>query len=241
VLGAWPVSAQRLDDYLVKAAREAKVATTWTAPDEAYEARLLRLGAACREEPGLADAFETWVVELAPAERSVNLAAKLLQLTLPGVPDVYRGCEVVARRLVDPDNRQPVDFDDRADRLAALDAGRQRTGLDDDKLWVTSRALRLRRELPEAFGPGAGYHPLEPASDDLLGFRRGDRVLTLVSLRPLRPLGRTASPAQQDVSVALPGGSWRDVLTDRVHRDVANSGDLFGDLPVALLRREDDA
>lgn len=227
VLGAWPITAERLDGYLTKAVREAKQHTTWTAPDPAYEGRVLALGAACRSEPALAGVFSDWVEDLSSSERAVNLAAKLLQLTLPGVPDTYQGCEQVTRSLVDPDNRRPVDHADRARRLAELDAGRPRDGLDDDKLWVTSRTLRLRRELPDAFGPGAAYHAISASDPAVVGLVRGDRVVVLTCPRPAGP----------GATLDLPAGSWADVLTDRVHRGGTRPADeLFADLPVALLR-----
>ena len=98
-----------------------------------------------------------------PAERAINLAAKLLQLTLPGVPDVYQGSEQTSYSLVDPDNRRPVDFDRRgATAGRARRRARDRDGLDDDKLWVTSRALRLRRARPDAFGPDVGLPAARP-------------------------------------------------------------------------------
>ena len=84
-----------------------------------------------------------------------SLSAKLIQLTAPGVPDVYQGSELWETSLVDPDNRRPVDFDRRRRLLAELDAGTlppiDETGAA--KLLVTSRALRLRRDHPELFTP----------------------------------------------------------------------------------------
>ena len=108
---------------------------------------MARLGIACSHETAVADRLHSWVRRLQPSETALNLSLKLLQLTLPGVPDVYQGSEMTSYSLVDPDNRRPVDFGRRSRRLDELDAGTRRDGLDDDKLWVTSRALRLRREV----------------------------------------------------------------------------------------------
>ena len=96
----------------------------------------------------------------APAARVAVLGQKLVQLTMPGVPDVYQGTELVDLSLVDPDNRRPVDYGLRRDRLARLDGGARPDDLDDEKLLVTSRALRLRREHPEWFvGEDTDVHP----------------------------------------------------------------------------------
>src|SRR6202034_1124852 len=94
-----------------------------------------------------------------------SLGAKLVQLTMPGVPDVYQGCELTGLSLVDPDNRRPVDFDWRRSLLADLDAGRLDADpvahLDAAKLLVTSRALRLRRDQPDWFA--GSYEPVAAA------------------------------------------------------------------------------
>ena len=96
------------------------------------------------------------------------LAAKLVALTMPGVPDVYQGSELWEQSLVDPDNRRPVDFESRAALLAELDGGarpRLTGGVDDPgaaKLLVTRAALRLRRDQPELF---TGYAPLAASGE----------------------------------------------------------------------------
>ena len=113
---------------------------------------------------------------LAPYGAANSLGAKLVQLTMPGVPDVYQGTEFWDRSLTDPDNRRPFDFGARRAALAALDAGERPASYTDDaaKLLVTSRALRLRRDRPELF---TGLPPRSPppgaAAAHLLGFDRG--------------------------------------------------------------------
>ena len=106
-----------------------------------------------------------------PARVAV-LGQKLVQLTMPGVPDVYQGTEIVDLSLVDPDNRRPVDFGRRGELLATLDAGGRRPAgpATTEKLLVTSRALRLRREHPEWF---VGRRRDVPAGGDVLGQRAG--------------------------------------------------------------------
>lgn len=112
---------------------------------------------------------------LAPFGASNSLAAKLIQLTMPGVPDVYQGTEFWDRSLTDPDNRRPFSFDERVRALEQLDAGHLPDSFEDEaaKLLVTSRALRLRRDRPELF---TGYRPVQaggPAAGHLLAFDRG--------------------------------------------------------------------
>ena len=95
---------------------------------------------------------------IAPDARANSLGAKLVQLTMPGVPDVYQGCELTALSLVDPDNRRPVDFRAAGGCWPPCGPARRSVGLDAEKLLVTTRALRLRREHPDWFA--GGYTPL---------------------------------------------------------------------------------
>lgn len=234
LVGAWPLTPKRLSDYLLKAAREAKVHTTWSDPDLDYERRLLDLGAGCLEGQ-IAQAVEDWVGALTVADRAVTLATKLLQLTLPGVPDVYQGCEGVRRSLVDPDNRRPIDFTTSAERLTALDGGQASRGLADDKLWVMSGALRLRRQHPELFGPQSTYRALSTTSPHLLGFVRSEQVATVVTRWP----AGVARSGWSNATFALPDGSWHNVLDDEsVTGGDVRASDVLGALPVALLLRE---
>jgi (1->4)-alpha-D-glucan 1-alpha-D-glucosylmutase len=234
VLGAWPIDRQRINGYLQKAVREAKQRSTWTEPNEAYEDKVRQLAGTCGDSGPIADALRDWVQLLAPAARSVNLSAKLLQLTLPGVPDVYQGAEQTSYSLVDPDNRRPVDFELRARRLAELDAGATRDGLDDDKLWVTSRALRLRRSLADAFGPTSTYRRLELSTPYAIGFERSGQAITLASRWPVEQALRGWDADR----VALPAGQWVDVLCDARYEGEVALSDVFSELPVALLRKE---
>ncbi len=169
------------------------------------------------------------------------LGQKLVQLTMPGVPDVYQGTELVDTSLVDPDNRRPVDLALRARRLARLDQGARPEHLDDEKLLVTSRALRARRDHPDAFvDEGAGYTPLPTTTGHVVAFSRngsdGARVVTLATrlARELADLGGWG-----EHTVALPDGRWTDVLTGRSFDGglAARIADVLVDLPVALLVR----
>jgi len=234
LVGTWPIEQERLAEYLTKATREAKRRTTWIDPVEGYESRVIELARGATEDAELRGAVTGLLESSAEAARATTLAAKLLQLTLPGVPDVYQGCESLDLSLVDPDNRRPVDHDDLGRRLAALDGGEAPRGLEDEKLLVTSRALRLRRDARELFvGPDAGYEPLRGTGPHLVGFVRGDRALTLATRWPTR---LAAGGGWGEATVVLPKGSWTDVLSGRtVEGGEVPVADLFADLPVALL------
>ena len=110
LVGAWPLSRERAHAYVEKAAREAGTSTTWTDPDEEFEGRLHALVDAAFDDPDTAAEIDMFVSRIAPLGWSNSLAQKLLQLTMPGVPDVYQGTELWDFSLVDPDNRRPVDY-----------------------------------------------------------------------------------------------------------------------------------
>ena len=109
-MGAWPLSRQRLHDYAEKAAREAGVSTGWIDSDTVFEQRLHALVDAVFDDAELHAGITAMADRLRPFGWSNSLSAKLIQLTAPGVPDVYQGTELWDLSLVDPDNRRPVDY-----------------------------------------------------------------------------------------------------------------------------------
>ena len=232
LLGAWPLEHERLVDYMEKATNESKQFTSWNDPDERYEVRVNDFATRCLDGD-IAQSFARVLEANAATIRATTLAGKLLQLTLPGVPDIYQGNEILAPALVDPDNRRPVDYALRHALLARVDADRP-SDLSAEKLRVTSRTLRLRRARPELFGPGASCEPLLSTSPHALGFVRASRVATVITRWP----GLLARTGWNDHVVTLAPGTWNDVLTGSAHVIADGSApceDLFGDLPVALL------
>jgi len=186
-------------------------------------------------DPELTAAVAGFVARIAPDARVNTLGAKLVQLTMPGVADVYQGCELTGLSLVDPDNRRPVDYQRRRRLLAALEADPgQAAGLDAEKLLVTSRALRLRRDHPDWFADS--YTPLAaegPAAGHAFAFLRGGHAVTVVTRLPagLRRRGGWA-----DTALPLPELHWRDVFTGVRHAGLRPPLDeLTRRLPVALL------
>jgi (1->4)-alpha-D-glucan 1-alpha-D-glucosylmutase len=243
VVGTWSpaasaISAERLHGYLEKAVREAKTHTTWTAPDEKYEAAVHRFADAVLADDAVVGLLTQWAERTAASFRVNVLGQKLLQLTAPGVPDVYQGTELVDLSLVDPDNRRPVDYAERRRRLASLDAGSVPSDLDDEKLLVTSRALRLRREHPQWFtGPDAEYVPVATTTGNAIAFGRGDSSgVRVVAVAPRLPVSLETYGGWREHTVALPEGRWRDVLTGReLDGGSVRLAELLDRLPVALL------
>ena len=245
LVGAWPLDELRMMHYLEKASREAKTHTSWTDPDPVYEnARDDFVRAIFADRLLLADVGEWVGSQLAEPARCNVLGQKLLQLAMPGVPDVYQGTEFETLALVDPDNRRPVDFARRAAALRALDGppatAPTARGLDEEKLLVVSRCLRVRRRLPAAFrGP---YQPLRasgPGAEHLVGFTRGAEPGPLVAALATRlPVGLARGGGWGATTVALAAGRWRDELSGMTYQARSEVTEVFTRLPVALLVRE---
>lgn len=214
LLGTWPLGVLdeaalarfrgRIEDYMLKAAREAKTRTSWINPDPAYEAALTGFVRAVLARPQR----NLFMADFLPFQRRIarlglltSLSQTLLKLVAPGVPDIYQGTEVWDFSLVDPDNRRPVDYRLRRTLLAQVEAlasfhGRELAGrvrlllenLDDGraKLYLLWRALGLRRAHPEVFQAGE-YLPLavEGAhAEHLCAFARRHGQSAVVAVAP---------------------------------------------------------
>lgn len=245
----WPIEEDRLLPYLTKAMREAKAHTSWTAPDDAYEASVLGFAKLVLADEDLRASVQRFADRVERYAAPTSLAQKLLQLTMTGVPDVYQGSEIDFLALVDPDNRRPVDFAALAARLTRIDresASDEALSPEDEKPLVVSRTLRLRREHPDWFGGPATQTPLfptGPAADHAVAFLRGDRVAVVATRLPV---GLARSGGWRGTSLALPPGTWRCELTGRTYDTNADSPasdsirleELTRALPVALLVRQ---
>lgn len=225
-LGLGPADPERLREALLKHVREAGLSTSWTEQDPAYEEAVAAFVAA---GPGGAPAERVarFRSTLEPYTRANVLGAVLLQLTMPGVPDLYQGTEAEYRALVDPDNRRPAAFPPE-------EAG------TPEKTGVTRAALALRGRRPGAFGASASYTPLAaegPAAAHCVAFARSGQVVTAVTRLALR---LEEAGGWGDTVLPLPPGRWVDVLApERGFEGHVRAADLFGRLPVALLERTD--
>jgi (1->4)-alpha-D-glucan 1-alpha-D-glucosylmutase len=226
LVGVWPIGAERLGGYVEKALREAKRNTNWVEQDHDWEERVKRFAVGLLEHRPFLDDFEPFAAEVAAVGARSALGQLGLKLTVPGVPDIYQGDELVALSLVDPDNRRPVDWDARRAALDALRAGAEPTA-ETMKLHLISRALDLRARRPEPFA--GAYAPID-AGVDVCAFARGDgEVIVVVPLRG----------ATDGVPLDVAPGRYRDVLSGREH-DLAGGvrvGRLVEPHGVALLER----
>lgn len=244
IIGVWPADRQRLHVYADKAMREAGEHTWWTAPNQTYEAAMRACVDAAFDNPQVRAVLDRVLDRVVLPGRSNALAAKLLTLTIPGVPDLYQGSELWEHTLVDPDNRRAVDFDARRQVLARVRLGNRPllSGDVDDlgevKLLVTHQALTLRRDHPDWF---TRYRPLPaegPAAEHALAFGRGGAITVVTRL----PLGLLRRGGWGDTTLRLPEGRWRDLISGRLvatdDQRNARLDEVLGRYPVALLVRE---
>jgi (1->4)-alpha-D-glucan 1-alpha-D-glucosylmutase len=273
LVGTWPIAERaavmdeyraRIEAYIVKALREAKVNTSWASPDTRYEELVLAFLKDSLAESGR----NPFVDDLDELTRAIalpgffnGLGQTLLKLASPGVPDIYQGNELWDFSLVDPDNRRPVDYARRAALLAAIEEAAEDParvpellrellhGIDDGraKLYTIWRALALRARRPALFERG-GYEAVAvqgSRAEHVVAFARrheAERVVVAVG-RWFASLPRHARNGAVefewgDTTLALPAGTYRNVLTGRAVV-VAEAGlraeELFAEFPVALL------
>lgn len=256
LLGVWPADGVipeslrgRFHEYAVKALREASTRTSWVDPNESFEAAVSDWIDALLDGPATPMISE-FVATLHLMSVQVSLGRKMLQLIGPGIPDTYQGTEFLEDSLVDPDNRRFVDYTARDQALLRLEGwdwsevseehhNHLRTHGNLAKLDVIRRALEVRAEFPGCFigGDHQAVFAEGRAESHIIGTARGtDRNhLSIIALATRRPLILRERGGWHDTTVALPAGRWRDRMTGREYRGEVAAGEIFRDLPTALL------
>jgi (1->4)-alpha-D-glucan 1-alpha-D-glucosylmutase len=264
IVGAWPLDldldddagrrtlARRLAQWQEKSLREAKLATDWSIPNKPYESSARELLISLIEraaDPELLTDIVAFAGRAAPAGAVNGLAQTLLKLTVPGVPDLYQGAELWDFGLVDPDNRQPVDFAARATGLGASTihglVGNWRSGFVKQAL--IAQTLAVRRERPKLFSQGS-YAPIEVRGEfagQVVAFARRTKNDSAITIVP-----RAASALLRPGAITFEPGAWKDTtitFSDASPlfnifdgESMASGGTirldlLLGRLPVALL------
>ncbi|AHE53399.1 malto-oligosyltrehalose synthase [Sphingomonas sanxanigenens] len=240
VVGAWPLDETQSDDFgprvsawSMKALREAKLRSSWSAPDEAYEAACAAYITGLLEDPALRADLAGFVDRIAPAGALNGIVQAILRCTAPGVPDCYQGTDLWDFSLVDPDNRRPVDyaarrpvaaFADMPAHLADWRSGRAKQAL-------IAHLLNLRRRRPPLFTTGA-LEPLPVSgerADHILAFARRDGEAHLLVAVPIR----SAAAVRADPALAIDPAWWGDtaIVADGEPLPV---NALFAETPFAI-------
>jgi (1->4)-alpha-D-glucan 1-alpha-D-glucosylmutase len=245
LIGAWPISKDRAVAYMEKAVREAKQQTSWTQQNKDFEDALRSFIERILESPEFISELERFVAQVLLPGRINSLTQTLLKCTAPGIPDTYQGSELWDLRLVDPDNRGPVDYEIRQAMLAELDSGlaveeimkRMDSGLP--KMWLIRRALQLRREQPQWFDERSSYSPLQIdgfKAMHVIAFLRADSVAAIAPRWNVKLGGGFGS-----TTVELPAGRWKNLLTgEAVNGGRARVQSLLQRFPVALMVKDSE-
>jgi (1->4)-alpha-D-glucan 1-alpha-D-glucosylmutase len=266
LLGSWPLQSfremsaeahgeyvERIQEYMAKALKEAKLNSSWVQPNEAWDGavadfieKILEPSARNR----FLESFIPFAEEVARLGAINALAQTLLKLTSPGVPDIYQGNEIWDFSLVDPDNRRPIDYARRKEMLDGLDGatpedllGNWRDGRI--KLFLTQRLLTFRRG-NAGFFRGGTYTPLSltgELANCCIAFGRELEGKSIVVLAPRLSSGVGFPPvgdAWRDTAVQLPEGfsAADDLFTEAkiVAEPTLPLAQVFARLPFAVLR-----
>jgi (1->4)-alpha-D-glucan 1-alpha-D-glucosylmutase len=267
LIGSWPLAERPVDRsnycdrvcaYVLKAIKESKANTSWLAPNEAYEMAVIRFLKHLLNEkesgPFLED-FQKIQRITAFFGMHNSLSQLVLKLTCPGVPDIYQGTEFVDLSLVDPDNRRPVDYQQR--RVALSETLLQDPGGAPDRLkfHVLHRLLLLRRQNPEVFASGS-YEPLQvegEAAEHVIAFARrfANKTILVLAGRLIRTLmnkngefepGSKLWKGTRITSPCFRGNRFTEVFAGKDIQPIQESlelDDAFGHLPVAVLMSAD--
>lgn len=255
--------AQRLEDYLQKAIREAKVHTNWANPNEAYENAFLNFAKqALESEPFMQD-FTSFAKDIALTGAIYSIGQTLLKLTVPGVPDIYQGTEYWDLSMVDPDNRRPVNYAERDKNFSQLEAEWQAQAetllkeLTNDllnpnlKLFVLYQTLNSRQQYRPIFDEGryVAVEVSESHKNHLIAFRRVTRqgealILLPVNIRSLEtqnhlPIGKSCW-GESTLNLGKAHGEWHHQFTNQkmILNEHATIADILKDFPVALLIKD---
>ena len=252
---------KRVQAYLNKALREAKVNSSWSEPDEQYEKACERF----IEE--ILNPSHDFLPSFVPFLRTVyehamvyTLTQTLIKLTAPGIPDIYQGCELWDLSFVDPDNRRPVDYDKRMQFLFQL-VVREEKGMKAvfeylrenreegiEKLFITWKVLNFRRKNPEVFTAGE-YLPVAVTGREIkaAAFARTDKKRWVISVFPFGLVKHDMDSVDDaaDQFVVLPEDAprkWINLFTGET-LEVPNQislAQVFEHFPVALLVSQTD-
>ncbi len=260
----YPEFTERVKDYVVKAVREAKVHTAWLRPDTAYEEGFVNFVDQIlkpKTENEFLEAFRPFQAKVAFYGIFNALSQTLLKLTSPGLPDIYQGTELWDLSLVDPDNRRPVDFEQRLSFLQEI-GRRAKTGMPsliDDlvatredgrlKLFLIARVLEARQQYLEVFQQGS-YQSLNVTGqyqNHIIAFARTYEQVTAIIIAPRFltsiiqldqfPLGETV---WGDTAIEIPGddgSTWQETITNQriTGEKSIKMNQALASFPVALI------
>ncbi|MBD2091627.1 malto-oligosyltrehalose synthase [Microcoleus sp. FACHB-1515] len=253
-----PEFEQRIKDYLTKAIREAKVHTAWLRPDSEYEEGCVAFINAVLADREFLEAFKPFQRKIAEYGVFNSLSQVLLKNVSPGVPDLYQGAELWDLSMVDPDNRRPVDYEQRMQMLEIIKSADDSIALAQQllaeketatvKLFLTYKLLQARKIHTDLFLHGS-YEPLTIAgqhSSNVIAFARHYEGKTAIAIAPrfftqlVQPGGLPLGEVWGDTVLKLPSKmptQWQDAVTHQAvnEGEVLSLSSVLAAFPVALL------
>lgn len=253
LVGTWsptfdlPTYTERIQNYMLKATREAKTNTSWTDPNESYESATKEFIAAILNSAAFRESLTSFASEIAYFGMFNSIAQVILKTCSPGVPDFYQGSELWDLTLVDPDNRRPIDYSLRKNLLQQLDSAMPSVLLKNwqsgaIKLFATRNALRIRAAHPAL--TSGDYRSIQISgakANHVISFLRtsGSSTLLIAVPRFIRTLtgGKLIYPTEthwRDTRLNHTGKRFRNLLTNEEHTTLA-AADIFKTFPAAIL------
>ncbi|RYY63075.1 MAG: malto-oligosyltrehalose synthase [Chitinophagaceae bacterium] len=259
LVGGFPETLQRDDDdfmertrtFFIKVLRESKLMSDYIAPNAEYEAASMEfINHLLEPSHQYLPSILPFLKKIIRYANTYIMLQTILKTTAPGIPEIYRGCELWDLSYVDPDNRRPVDYQRRIRLLAELNRMEEEEGVDKalefavnhsdigaEKMFVTKEILNLRKQNNELFIYG-DYVPLYPEGGDrvvIAYFRHYKNDWVLVVL----PLGIVEN-SHKPLSLPLPPGvptTWTNIFTNEVvNADQIEVHQLLRKFPVAVLK-----
>jgi malto-oligosyltrehalose synthase/4-alpha-glucanotransferase len=263
LIGAYPMPGQdeedfgvRLNEYLEKMLREAKRHSTWTEPNEVYEAGVKNFATALLDKTRpFWELFASFHQKVSDLGIINSLSQATLKLTCPGVPDIYQGCEHWDLSLVDPDNRRPVDYELRKELLTTANAPAslwENRFNGQIKLWLVNMLLHLRTKYPDVFNK-ADYIPLQVKGkhkENVIAFARVHKGVWIIVIVPIDTAaiytGKPGSASTFDwgnTCIILPGNApsnWKNTLTNAIGKQQKKIElkNILHEFPLAVLKLE---
>lgn len=263
LLGTWPLESlteetraayvQRIQEYMIKALKEAKVNTSWIQPNEEWENATREFVAQILQESRFLKIFEPFAAQVAQAGMINSLSQLVLKATVPGVPDFYQGTETWDFSLVDPDNRRSVDYGARAgllDSVAHASTGELFSTWKDGRIkaFLTGKLLNFRRDNAPLFLNG-DFQALKATgayAENAVVFARQFENKTLLVIAPrltqhigFPPIGKT----WRDTAIEFPDSQTHGLWTELFSGETLEVGsavtmaDALKILPVAVYVR----
>ncbi|MBF0298538.1 MAG: malto-oligosyltrehalose synthase [Oligoflexia bacterium] len=251
LFAAWPIEEERLQEYMLKSVREAKIYTSWKNPNEHYENILRQFISSLVHDQYFMNDIYHFVEEHLYTARVNSLSQTLIKLTAPGIPDIYQGCELWDLGLVDPDNRKAVDYKLRYKLLEeSLHLWPEEVLLQMDigvpKIWLINKILTFRKCHPEILAPSAEYTALQvegKKKDHVFAFMRARKAISIIPLLAFKKNKETKENKEtnywEDTFIKCPEGKWENLFTKEMLSSKSTENifmeKLFSKFPIAFL------